>query len=313
MNNTKCQEDKLANLRYNAKYRRYIEQRNVCDFIALNWIPRNYCKKVSKTMYQKVRYLRNNDDEYIKQISEEVFEMPEKKPDENGSTRNQRSLRHIFNELRYLINCNFYEEDSKRQLFITLTYKENMQDDKRLMKDFNKFIMRLKHNYSEHEFCYIAIVEPQERGAWHVHLLLKSLNREILYLDYDAVERLWGHGATRTEALKCDNIGSYFIAYLSNAELTNESIAALEINESDIKIKDGKRYIKGTRLKWYPDYMKIYRNSRNVSKPDRARANDIAVEAMETVFPKISYQHVKEIETEKKILVVGKEQRKRGE
>jgi len=298
-------------MRYNAKYRKIIEQKNVCDFIALNWIPRSYIKKVSKTMYQKVRYLRNNNDEYIKQLSEEVFDMGFKQPDENGVTRNKRSLRVIFNELRYLINANFYEQDSLKQLFITLTYRENMQDDKRLYSDLDKFMKRLKHNYPEHEFCYIAIVEPQERGAWHVHLLLKTLNADTLFIHHEAMEKLWGHGATRTERLACDNIGSYFIAYLSNAELTEDKIKALEIPAGDIKEKDGKKYIKGTRLKWYPDYMKIYRNSRNVKKPEKHKGDDKNVEAMEIVFPDVKHQHVKEIETEKKTLVVAKEQRKR--
>lgn len=311
MNFVKGQEDKLSVMRYNAKYRKIIEQKNVCDFIALNWTPRSYIKKISKNLYQKARYVKNNDDEYIKQLSEEVFEMAEKKPDENGVTRNKRSLRVIFNELRYLINANFYEQDEWRQLFITLTYRENMQDDKRLYSDFEKFIKRLKHNYAEHEFCYIAIVEPQERGAWHVHLLLKTLNQQTLYIHHDDMEKLWGHGATRTEQLKCDNIGSYFIAYLSNAELSDEAINALEIPDSDIKVKDGKKYIKGTRLKWYPDYMKIYRNSRNVFKPAKHKGTDSKVEAMEEVFPKIGHQYIKEVETEQKTLVIGKEQRKK--
>jgi hypothetical protein len=311
MNFVKGQEDKLSVMRYNAKYRRIIEQKNICNFVALNWIPRSYIKKISKNLYQKTRYIRNDDGEYIKQLSEEVFDMAKKQPDENGVTRNKRGLRHIFNELRYLINANFYEQDTFKQLFITLTYAENMQDTKRLDLDLNKFFKRLKHNHAEHELCYIAIIEPQERGAWHVHLLLKTLNKDSLYIHHEAMEKLWGHGATRTERLSCDNIGSYFIAYLSNAELSDAKIKALEIPANDIKEKDGKKYIKGKRLKRYPDYMKIYRNSRNVKKPNKHKGNDGNVEAMEIVYPDIEYQHIKEIETEKKILVIGKEQRRK--
>jgi hypothetical protein len=186
-----------------------------------------------------------------------------------------------------------------------------MQDAKRLDSDFNKFIKRLKHNNPEHEFGYIAIVEPQERGAWHVHLLLKTLNQQTLYIHHAEMEKLWGHGATRTEQLKCDNIGSYFIAYLSNAELSDDAINAMEVAENDIVIKDGKKYLKGSRLKWYPDYMKIYRNSRNLKKPGKHKGDDMNVEAMETVFPDVKYQHIKEIESENKMLVIAKEQRKR--
>lgn len=311
MNFVKNQEDKLSVMRYNAKYRKIIEQKNVCDFIALNWIPRNYIKKVSKNLYQKARYVKK-DDLYIKQLSEEVFEMAEKKADENGVTRNKRSLRAIFNELRYLINSNFGNSglDQDTQLFITLTYRENMQDDKRLHKDFRDFFKRLKRAYKEHELCYISIIEPQERGAWHVHLLLKTLNKAELFIPYADIEKLWGHGATRTERLNCDNIGSYFIAYLSNAELSDEALNALEIAPDDITVKDGKKYIKGTRLKWYPDYMQIYRHSKNVTYPGKVKGTDRNVESMENLYPDVTYQHIKEIETEKKNLVIGKEQRR---
>jgi hypothetical protein len=232
----------------------------------------------------------------------EVIEM-QKKPDENGVMRNKRSLRMIFKNLRQLINTNFTDDDSDRQLFITLTYKENMQDDKRLKKDFEKFIKRLQYAYKENELAYISIVEPQGRGAWHVHLLLKTLNQPNLFIPHEDIERLWGHGATRTERLRADNLGSYFIAYLSNAELSDEKIALMEVSAEDIKEENGKKYLKGIRLKWYPDYMQIYRHSRNITKPSVSNNPDAAI-------GEATYSNLKVIETEKKELEVLTEQRR---
>jgi hypothetical protein len=192
-----------------------------------------------------------------------------------------------------------------------------MQDDKQLHADFKKFMMRLKHKYKSHEFAYISVVEPQGRGAWHVHLLLKTLNQEELKLANWDIEPIWGHGITHTERLNnTDNIGAYFKAYLTNAELTDELAKELSISKDDIKempTEDGqgvKRVVKGERLKMYPAYMQIYRHSRNVKYPDKTL---ITREQVTEQFPKQAYQNYNEIELDEgKILKVGKEQRKRG-
>jgi hypothetical protein len=238
----------------------------------------------------------------------EVYEMAPRN-DEKVGMRNIRSLRTIFQELRFLVNANFDQLDSEKQLFITLTYAENMQDDKRLYKDYDKFIKRLKHRYKEHELAYISIVEPQGRGAWHVHLLLKTLNRDKLEIGNWDLEPIWGHGITHTERLEnTDNVGAYFAAYLTNLELTDEKINELGLDVNDITEKNGKRIVKGERLKHYPAYMQIYRHSRNVTYPDKTL---ISYEQIKNDYPKRTFENYKEIELEDgKVLKLGKEQRK---
>lgn len=168
-----------------------------------------------------------------------------------SSTRedNQVSLRRTIKRLRDLINCNFFGDDN--ELFITLTYRENMSDYKRLYKDFDKFYKKLKRRYKDIEFRYISVIEPQERGAWHLHVLLKGLNVESLYIPNDEViARLWGHGFTKTERLKgVDNVGAYLSAYLTDL------------------IDEKGRKKKGARLYLYPSGLNIYRCSRNCRRP----------------------------------------------
>lgn len=50
---------------------------------------------------------------------------------------------------------------------VTLTYRENMQDKDRMMRDFKAFRKRLE---SIGDFEYVAITEPQARGALHLHI-----------------------------------------------------------------------------------------------------------------------------------------------
>lgn len=158
------------------------------------------------------------------------------------------SLKKTISRLRDLINCNFFGADN--ELFITLTYKDNMRDYRRLYDDFKKFYQKLKRRFKGVEFCYISVIEPQERGAWHVHLLLKALNKDSLFIDNDSVvSKLWGHGFTKTKRLRgVDNVGAYLSSYLT-----------------DVFSEKGKK--KGARLYLYPAGVNIYRCSRNCKRP----------------------------------------------
>lgn len=315
--NTKISQEEIVKHKYSAKYIKIVKQTNVCDLTYLD--SRRYAniKKISKNQYIKIR--RKETDRGVEIISDgEVYEFIKRGGD---IMRNKRSLRKIFTDLRYLINTNYTADDADKQLFITLTYKENMQNDKKLYNDFKKFLMRLQYGYrNQHELSYIVIMEPQGRGAWHCHLLLKTLNQSKLVIPWCHILRVWGHGAIKVERLCNNNIGSYFVAYLSNAEVTDDNIKELEISPDDVTVKDGKKYIKGERMKYYPDYMQIYRHSRNVLHPDKTvlkalhdsdTAYNDAVEVAQELYPQLTYEALKEIEIDNKTLKIVKEQRRK--
>ena len=156
---------------------------------------------------------------------------------QKNKSQNIKSVKQTVKKIRNLINANF-NGMSDNEYFITLTYKENMQDTKRLYKDFEKFIKRLKYDFEN--LLYIGVVEPQKRGAWHVHLLLKDIK-----VDNDYISDRWGLGFTYTTVLdSVENVGAYLSAYLTNT--------------SDKK---------GERLHMYPQNLKIVRYSRNCKRP----------------------------------------------
>lgn len=213
----------------------------------------------------------------IKKISADeymVLETGEIKEFEKIQNRSEckESLRRTFKEIRYLVNANFGGLDN--EFFITLTYKENMTDTERLQKDVEKFRKKMIYHYGKFE--YINVVEPQERGAWHCHLLCKF--QYGTRLDYNKVRELWGHGSfVNVRHLKdVTNVGAYLSAYLGDIEL-NEATESdwicengtLEGMEVMTKVVDGveKKFIKGGRLKYYPRKMRIYRKSRGIKKP----------------------------------------------
>ena len=186
------------------------------------------------------RYRKLSKNEMMDIITGEIIEV------ENSKSRDEQlgSLRRTIRRLRMIINANFYGDPN--ELFITLTYRENMTDVKRLYRDFEKFYKRLRRRYKEYKFEYINAIEPQLRGAWHIHLLLKAMNVKYLHIPNEEIAKLWGYGFTKTKRIESvDNIGAYLSAYLTNIEGGG----------------------KGARLYLYPSGVNIYRTSRGIKKP----------------------------------------------
>lgn len=203
-----------------------------------------FCQRKTKGSIKKI-----SKDEYVNARTGEVERFNHKEGKEDI-----KSLKATFKRLIGLIRCNFTAH-SEKQLFITLTYAENMTDSKKLMKDFEKFYKRLQYKFKDHKFKYIVVAEPQERGAWHCHLMLKS--NKALYISDAVMRDLWGHGFTTTQRLKSDDVGTYYVAYFTNLE--TESVEGSN--------KNTKKHIKGSRLHFYPKNFKFYRCSRGLDKP----------------------------------------------
>ncbi len=184
--------------------------------------------------------------------------------------QNYNSLRQTFNRLRDLINNNF--KGSSNELHVTLTYKENMKDTVRLYKDFKRFMTRLKRLYKDRSTIdYINVIEPQERGAWHCHCLIRFNDVDKIFLSNNKVRELWEQGKiVSTKSLKnIDNIGAYLSAYLTDIELTDENALSALNADGKLAIKEveGKKYIKGGRLHMYPSGMNLYRKSKGITVP----------------------------------------------
>lgn len=255
----------------------------VCDTITTEPV----CKKISKDLYVNTQ-------------TGEVLEY------QHIVNRSQcyDSLRKTMQKIRELINSNVTNIYNIR--WITLTYKENMTDTRKLYKDFEKFWKRFTYYLETNGIEkpeYIAVVEPQGRGAWHVHGLFIWPGKAP-YIANDVLSQIWGKGFVSIKQPKnCDNLGAYFSAYLSNMPAEDidglpekEQIKALvaaatvgTIEAEDVVTEAGisKKVIKGARLSMYPPGMNIYRHSRGIKKPEVIRttyamAREHLAEAKET-------------------------------
>lgn len=193
---------------------------------------------------QKIKVIKGK--RYVNLETGEIHDM-----DTSNCNRldNLKSTKQTMKKLRRLIAHNF--TGGENQLWITLTYREHVINSEVVYKDFKAFIRRIRHSFGHVE--YIAVIEPQESGRWHLHVLMK--NDTTLSIPNDVVATMWVKGFTKTKRLRrADKIGNYLIAYLSN----------LQIGDKD---SQSKATVKGARLYMYPKGIRIYRTSRGIEKP----------------------------------------------
>lgn len=211
------------------------------------------------------------------------------------------SARKTFQKLAMLINANTTVPTHCR--FITLTYRENMKSTQKLYHDFVLFFKRCryyceKQGYGKPE--YIAVAEPQARGAWHLHVIL-IFPKRAPFIPNDTLADLWGHGFVHIRSIdNVDNVGAYLTAYLADIELPEGDLESLQLPKGNFPIVerqiDGKtkRFIKGGRLHMYPTGMNIYRCSKGVKRPavqkmTMEQANDFTGKMVQTYEKTIEY------------------------
>ncbi len=253
------------------------EDTEIIDLVATSFKPGCHIKKLSKTEYIRGKYAADGTF-----YSDGIVYTMQKTED---AMRNRRSLRQIFRALRQLIAANF--AGGKSELFLTLTYAEQHNDPDKIYGDLHAFWKRLTYKYKN--LKYIAIVEPHASGNFHIHLLVADTTGSDLYIPDAEIRKIWGYGITQTERLDdIDHMGAYFVAYFTNMELSPDEVKIYAADD-DVVEKNGKSYIKGRRLDYYPENMRIYRHSKNCSKP----VKHTGVETMDIIEgAKKTFEHV---------------------
>lgn len=246
-------------------------------------------RAMSKKTLQHIQKL--SKDEYITLSTGEVREI------NHSNTKridNEVSVKQTFSRLRDIINANVTKPS--RCKFVTLTYKENMTNNEQLKKDLKTYHQRFNYYCNKSNIIppeYITVIEPQERGAFHAHIIY-IFSKKAPFISNDDLLKIWGHGFVKITNVdnNVNNVGAYLTAYLTDMSFDEiEDIRILDgVKENDFKTvettdengnKVSKAYIKGLRLKHYPKGMKIYRCSKGVKKP--VAYNCTYEEAMETV------------------------------
>lgn len=183
-------------------------------------------------------------------------------------TDNLSSIARSMKKLRDIINYNV--TDLTKVTWLTLTYAENMQDEDRLYDDFRKFIMRLRYyckRYRRPHFEYIAVCEPQARGAWHMHVIL-IWDSEAPFISNGLMEDIWKHGFTKICSIhgNIDSLGYYLSAYLTDLPLEEALETKADLSKG-VKSRNEKQFAKASRLNLYPPGINLFRCSKGIKRP----------------------------------------------
>ena len=190
-------------------------------------------------------YVRN-EDIYINDYGERVVDPKDVRFMKTNDSRyaNPRQVRKSCESFKWLIRAN----EKKIRLFVTLTYAHNMTDTQQLYQDYRRFWQKLKYEYPQLT-GYLVAFEPQQRGAWHAHMLLMS-NDAFIYIPNKKMHAIWGKGFTKTQTPKGKrDIAAYLTSYLTN-------------------VREGGRTKKGARLYMYKAGFHFLRHSRDINYVD---------------------------------------------
>lgn len=149
----------------------------------------------------------------------------------------------IENALKNYANTNQRRRDKIRRLactnfnnrydkFLTLTFAENKTNIEECNLLFKNFIKRLKYKYNLLCLKYLAVIEFQERGSVHYHVLLN-----IPYIPHKELQELWGNGFVFVNAIShVDNLGAYILKYMTK-------------DNNDTRLMGKKAYLTSRNLK----------------------------------------------------------------
>ena len=137
----------------------------------------------------------------------------------NYEEHRKQVLQRAKKNLRRLINANVgrYGKEFTAK-FLTLTFKENVQDIEQANYEFKKFIQRLNYHCfgtKKANLKYTCVVEFQKRGAIHYHVIIYNMP----YIKANDIAKVWGNGFIKINKIDdIDNVGAYVAEYLGQAE-----------------------------------------------------------------------------------------------
>lgn len=143
-------------------------------------------------------------------------------------------------DLRRIINSNYIQGSSR---FVTLTFRDNIQDLKWANYEFTKFVKRWQYKLG-YKLQYSAVIEFQKRGAIHYHCIFYNIPQK---LNLPVLRDIWGYGSVNVKRIEhVDNVGAYMVKYMSK-------------NSNDERLEG----------------QKMYFNSRGLRKPEEIKEPEI--------------------------------------
>ena len=105
-------------------------------------------------------------------LGKQTYWEPHEIPEEKKLANNRRSVRQSKKCVRFLV------KQIQADRLLTLSTRENIQDRERFKKHMKRFFELVRKGWGgQHgipNFAYVAVLEKQERGAFHAHLAIRG-------------------------------------------------------------------------------------------------------------------------------------------
>lgn len=145
-------------------------------------------------------------------------------------------LRKSADQLYKFIHMNFYNNTGYHAV---LTYSTPPVNTKEVYHDFKIFWQKIRYRYPS--LGYISVLEPNQRGIWHLHVLLRDMKNPYSFISFHDIRECWQKGIIYISKMhKKVDYGNYF---------------RKKINRSN------------ELLKLYEPGVRYFRHSRNIVKP----------------------------------------------
>lgn len=148
-----------------------------------------------------------------KQANAKTFDEMSARRQYDSLKRKQKHYEQTRWEIARIVDCNFDD----RTKFVTLTFRDNIQDITVTNREFKNFIQRLNYYIYQTKtqlLKYIATWEKQKRGAIHYHVIFF----DFPYVAKEKLQNLWSHGFIKINRIDVDskeNRGRYLSKYFS--------------------------------------------------------------------------------------------------
>lgn len=179
-------------------------------------------------VYKYSGYIRKGGESKNKEGRKGKKDISEDEKKINRIISRTRNLNNARNNIVRIVSCN-----PDLISFITITYKCNMQDLKKSKQQVNKFFKKLKADYED--LKYIYVLEFQDRGAIHYHILTnfpipvktgrQRKTEEQKQFEQEFSRKYWKYGFVDCRNLKSEdntNIGRYISSYLTLEQYTQD-------------------------------------------------------------------------------------------
>lgn len=160
---------------------------------------------------------KSKNEKILNEIDTNIYDISDNESNANKQYDALKRKQKYYNEMRWvvarIVDCNF-DDNTK---FLTLTFKENIQDITYTNYEFNKFVKRLNfylYHEKKQKLKYLAVWENQKRGVIHYHVIFF----DFPFIEAKELERIWGFGFIKINKIDVDskeNRGRYVSKYFS--------------------------------------------------------------------------------------------------